>query len=595
MYVGNFIHPFVRQSFTDPKTGRFDVQQVNYWIENFNDIDTMRRQQWVELEKAVRTDREQQKYATLLTAGFYMPKAIADKVTELSSVATNMQVVALPYNTVADNAEQPSESEFKRYYDEHLAEFRIREESRLLEFITFPVNPTQDDLKAIEEEVQKVWADMQTTPDDEMAFFVNAESDRSYDSTYRRASEFRSPIDEKVANAQAGTLIEPERVGNNWVMAKVMATAMRPDSLRASVIYILNSNAGGGITRSNNAAKSLADSVLTLVNSKKISFEDAVQQYSDDPQMGETMGDMQWHLDGGYGFLNEQLVNTPVGTSFVFEHPQGVGYFVVKVTDKTPMVKKYRVATITREIIPSNATNRAVYNEANLFAGHNRTAEAMESAAREQNMQVRNASVFVMDDRMAGVSNARSIVQWAFNDDTKTGAVADQVFECDGMFVVVALKDVYRKGYATFDQTRQMIEQQVRIDVMGRQLAEKAETAVKGGKDIASVALALNSQVDTIDSVTFSSYNLGKFGMEPKVIAAASAKSAGLVGPVQGANGVYVVQVGQKGATTPAGNEISRMTQMYQYKANRDARGNWTIAQVLRDAAKIKDQRNKFF
>ena len=56
MYTGMFIHPAVRQSFTDPQTGRFDLQQVNYWIDNFDNLDTMRRMQWVELEKNVRRE-----------------------------------------------------------------------------------------------------------------------------------------------------------------------------------------------------------------------------------------------------------------------------------------------------------------------------------------------------------------------------------------------------------------------------------------------------------------------------------------------------------------------------------------------------------
>ena len=43
-------------------------------------------------------------------------------------------------------------------------------------------------------------------------------------------------------------------------MAKVLRTAVRPDSIRASVIYVLNQNAGTGITtRSNDQAKVLAD------------------------------------------------------------------------------------------------------------------------------------------------------------------------------------------------------------------------------------------------------------------------------------------------------------------------------------------------
>ena len=595
MYVGQFIHPYVRQSFTDPKTGVYDIQQVNYWIENFSNIDTTRRRQWVELEKAVKTDREQQKYVTLLTAGFYMPKAINEKVSSYAAEASNVRVVALPYMSVTDEEATITDADYKAYYDEHKAEFRIREEMREVEFITFPVNPTAEDLAEIEQEVQKVWNEFQSVPDEEMAFFVNAESDRSYDSSYVKASSFRAPFDEQIAAAAPGQMLAPTMVGGEWVMAKVMASAVRPDSLRASVVYVLNSNAGGNITRTNDEAKHLADSVLALINSKKITFEQAVADYSDDPQKAETQGDMNWQLDGGYGFLNEQIVNTPVGSSFLFEHPQGVGYFIVKVTDKTPATKKYRVAMITREIVPSNNTNRAVYNEANKFAGQNRTIDAFDAAAREQNLQVRNAQVLLMDDRMAGVSNARSIVQWVYNEDTKVGAVADQVFECDGMFVVVALKDVYKKGYATLEQARPMIEQQVRLDKKAQVLMERANAAVKGGKDIQSIAVALNMPVDTLDSIVFGDMNMQQFGMEPKVIAAVAATKSGLVGPLKGSNGVYVVQVDSKVPHVSDGTELSRMVQMYQYKTLRDGRRAWPVAQVLRDAAKITDQRNKFF
>ena len=595
MYVGQFIHPYVRQSFTDPKTGVYDIQQVNYWIENFNNIDTMRRRQWVELEKAVKTDREQQKYAALLTAGFYMPKTITEMVNGYASEASNVRVVALPYMNVSDDEAVVTDADYKAFYDEHRAEFRIREEMRELEFITFSVVPTAEDLANIEQEVQKTWSEFQTVPDDELAFFVNAESDRSYDSTYRKPGSFRAPFDERIAAAAAGQMLEPTVIGNEWMMAKVVSTDVRPDSLRASIIYILNQNAGGNVTRSNEQAKQLADSVLALINSKKVSFEDAVRQYSDDPQKEETLGDMQWQLDGGFGFLNEQIISNPVGSSFLYEQPQGLGYFIVKVTGKTPASKKYRVALVTREIAASNNTNRAVYNEASRFAGQNRSLEAFEATAREQNMQVRSAQVTLMDDRMAGVSNARSIVQWAFNNDTKQGTVADQVYECDGMFVVVALKDVYRKGYATLEQVRPMIEQQVRLDKKAQVLMERACVAVKSAQDIRSIAVALNVPVDTLDSIAFGDMNMQKFGMEPKVISAIAATKSGLVGPVKGANGVYLVQVDSKVPHQPTGYEIGRMAQMYQYKTMRDNRRGWPVVQVLRDAAKITDQRNKFF
>ena len=592
MYVGQFIHPYIRQSFTDPQTGVYDIQQVNYWIENFNNIDTMRRRQWVELEKAVRADREQQKYATLLTAGFYMPKAISEKVSSYAAEASNVRVVALPYMNVSDEEAPIVDADYKAYYDEHKAEYRIREEMRELEFITFPVNPTAEDLAEIEQEVQKVWNEFQTVDDDELAFFVNAESDRSYDSTYVKASSFRAPFDEQIAAASAGQMLAPARVGNEWMMAKVIGSAVRPDSLRASIIFIANNLASNTIARNDDEASLLADSVVDLLKNKRIDIDAAVERYADDKQNV----DMGWQLDGTvYGPLNEKIVETPVEGVFKMKDPRGVGYMVVKVTGKTPASKKYRVALITREIVPSNNTNRAIYNEANRFAGQNRTIDAFDAAAREQNMQVRNAQVYMMDDRMAGVANARSIVQWAYNEDTKLGAVADQVYECDGMFVVVALKDIYKKGFATMEQVRPMIEQQVRLNKKAQVLMERASAAVKGGKDIQSIALALNVAVDTLDSIAFGDMNMQKFGMEPKVISAIAVTKSGLVGPVKGANGVYVVQVDSKVPHEATGYEAARIPQMFQYKTMRDSRRGWPVTQVLRAAAKITDQRNKFF
>lgn len=589
MFTGKFIHPYVRQSFTDPKTGQFDVRYVNQFIENFDQLDTTRRMQWVELEKYVKADREQQKYNTLVNAGFYMPKALAQKVAEYGNSTANVRAVALPFSSVSDEEATIADADYENYYNEHKAEFRVREEMRDLEFITFAVNPTPQDLADIQNQVNKIWDEFQTVPADEVAFFVNAESDRSYDSTYKRANTFKAPFDEQIAAAKEGDFLEPVLAGNEWMMAKVISSAVRPDSLRASVIYILNQNAGGNIMRSDAQAKNLADSVLALLNGNKMTFEEAVDKYSDDPQKAETKGDMDWQLDGGYGFLNEELVSRPVGSCFVYEHPQGVGYFLVKVTDKTPAAKKYRVALITREIAPSNATNRAVYNEANRFAGQNRNLTDFTAAAQQENLQVRSARVTMMMDNMAGISNARSIVQWAFNDDTKIGAVADQVYECDGMFVVVALKDVFKKGYATLDQVKMMIEQPVRIEKKAEVLMARADEAVKAVKDITSIAVKLNVAVDTIDSVSFTDYYLDRYGMEPKVQAAIAVTENGLVGPVKGASGVYLVQVDSKAPRATNDEQVKmQLEQGYRNKAR-------MASQVLRDKAKIEDQRNKFF
>ena len=592
MYVGTFIHPYLRQSFTDPKTGVYQVQAIQYYVDNFENLDTAQRMEWMELEKAVKADRKQQKYSALIARGMYMPNAIAKQIAEMGNKLSNVTAVNCSYQSVDDSEITLSEEDYQKYYNKHKAEFRLRDEMREIEYIVYPIAPTTKDMEDIATAVQSTWEEFQTVDADELLFFVNSESDRSYDSTYRKASEFASPMDSALMAAGESSFISPRIAGNEWMMAKVLKIANRPDSLRASAIYIFNDKVGGNITRGDEQAKQLADSVSNLVKSGAMTFEQAVEQYSDDPQKANNNGDMEWQLDGGYGFLNEEIINTPEGGVFVMQHPNEVGYFVVKVTGKTTPHRKYRVATIARTIAASEATTRNIYNEANKFAGNNRTYAEMTAGAQQENLQVRNAMVTPMQYSVSGINNARSIVQWAFNEKTEKGAVADQIFEADDMYIVAALKDVYKVGYATLDQVRSMIENQVRNEKKGELLMARMEEAKKANADIYAIATKVNSVVDTLDSVSFNDYFLGKYGMEPKVQSAiAAAAENTLVGPIQGAQGVYMVKVNAKmDNPTPVDPATIRSQKEQSFM-----QGLRSVQQVLKDNAKVVDQRNKFF
>lgn len=590
MYTGRFIHPYIRQTFTDPQTGQFNTQIIRYYTENFEQLDTLARQQWVELEKYVKRDRQMQKYNTLVSRGFYMPKTLAHQVAEMNARIASGRVMQLAYQTVADEEITLTDQDFQKYYDEHKADYRVREELRELEFITFPLTPTAADLTNIQREVDSTFVMLANAEKEDIPFLVNSESDRNYDSNYVRVNTLPAPMDSAVAATAEGGLVAPRLVGNQWMMAKVMATAMRPDSMRASAIYILNQRAGGNISRSDDQAKALADSVEALLKGNKMSFEEAVAQYSDDPQKNDTKGDMNWQTDGNFGFLNERIVDAHVGDVFTIQHPNEVGYLVVKVTDKTPAVKKYRLALITREIVPSEVTARNIYNEANAFAGQNRTYVEFTAAAQQSNMQVRNSMANQMSNRLQGINNARSIVQWAFNEKTNVGDVAAQVFEADDMYVVATLKEVYKKGYPKLEQVRNMMEQQVRIEKKAELLMARAEEAKASCNDIAALSTKLNVAADTLDSISFGDYFLGRYGMEPKVLGAMTAAEANkLVGPVKGTQGVYMLQVYANGSN-PVNDDATRnsMQQAYSQKLR-------YISQVLKDNTTIVDQRNKFF
>ena len=593
MYAGEFIHPYLRQMFTNPQTGEYNIQQIKYLTDNFDQLDTNTKAQWMELEKNLKQDRAMQKYSNLVTKGMYMPNAIAQKVAELSCTSSDVRVAMVSFQSIPDAEVTPSESDFQKYYNEHKAEYRVREELRDIEYISFPINPTQEDMTKIAEEVNQLWEEMQTTSDDEIGFFVSAESDKGYDSTYKRASEFPSPMDSIITHTSAGNFIAPRIVGNAWMMAKVQKTEMRPDSIRASVIWILNNKAGGNITRNEDQAKALKDSAEAMLKIG-MPFEEAVKQFSDSK---ENDGDQGWQTDGNYGFLNEEIIAHAEGSTFTLERPDKLGYCIVKVTGKTTPSRKYRVAMLSRNIVPSDATEKNIYNTANQFAGQNRTYTEMIAAAQEQNLMVRSDRITMMANTIGGISNTREIVRWAFDKETEIGDVAGQVYTLDNECIVVALKDVFQKGYATLEQVRPMIESQVRIEKKGELLMARATEAAKSTKDIASLASTLGTTIDTVSGVSFDAYYFGKFGMEPKLQAAVAAtKGNKLVGPIKGAQGVYMIQIDNQNKMVNNDEEMKSKVATIRAQMAQEAsqKGNGIIT-MLTDNAKISDQRNQHF
>lgn len=591
MYLGEFIHPQIRQAFTG-QDGNYNVQMVKSILER-TDLDSMTTMQLADLKKQVTENRALSKYSALLSKSFYFPRVVANKLAELGMENRSARMVRVPFTAVADNEVSLSQADYQAYYDEHKNEFKVDEEYRQLEYVLFRIVPSQADLQEIEQGVNKLWADMQATSDEEMGFFVSTENLQGYDSSYHKASDYAGMgLDSVIARSAAGSLIEPRVVGNQWVMGKVMATDMRPDSLRASAIYIMNNKIGNGITRSEEQAVSLADSVLRLIKAG-MPFDTAVVRFSDSK---ENMGDLNWALDGGYGFLNEDIVKHNVGDVFSVARPDKAGQIIVKVTGKTPASKKYRVAMVARNIEASNATEKSIYSQASMFAGNNRSVAEMEAAVKEQNLMMNSAQVIAMSYTIDNYANVREIVRWAFNKDTKEGTVAEEVFSLDNnAYAVVALKSVVKKGFMPLDQltSNPEFENRVRLEKQAQVLMEKAQQC-KG--DLNAFAAKFNATIDTIEQVNFNAPYLDRYGAEPRVMGAVVAAQKGaVVGPVKGYNGVYMAQVDNVVKSdnadelkAQAANICNQMEQQASQKLNK-------IVYMLKENVKVVDNRALHF
>ena len=598
---GDYTHAFMRQWFTDPSTGQYNAQAAaRYFRDQYDQLDQEMQHNVQAMRHEVESNRLKEKYNNLISKAFYVPNALAENEAKLASSRSDVVVAMASYQNVSEDNATPTDEDFKKYFNEHRAEIetglglRSYDEIRKIEYIAYPIVPSPEDLTKISEEVDTIWKEFQTIDDVNISEFVysNSKPAQNYDTTYVKASEVKG-LDSLIEKTAVGGFIAPHQIGNEWVMAKVTGSSMRPDSLRASIVLLLNGTAGlETVTRTDDEAKLIADTVEMLLKPKDANVEDIVARYSDDPQKSSDKGDKGWALDGtSYGFLNEDIVNTPEGGVFTYKRPDNLGYVVVKVTGKTAPKRKYRVAKVVREIAASNSTNSQLFSKASFFAGQNRTEEEMVAAAADENLSVREEMTTAMMDQLPGLENCRSIMQWVFDKKRKVGDVSEEVYTCGDVFVVVALKEIYNKKSLTYDKVRNDIEQQVRLDKRAEYLMAEAKEAAKATNDISGLATKFNTKVDTLPNIGLRDYYLGRYGMEPKVQAHISMSKPGEVSsPIRGAQGVYFVKVVNRhdDANSSAENLKTTMSREYGRKSS-------SALQVLRNATKIKDNRNRFF
>ncbi len=594
MFFGTFIHPSVRQNFADPTTGQYNPQVVKQYIAQFDKLPEEQKLQWSNFEASVKESRLQEKYNSLITSSFYMPAKIAEHMSGVSNKVVDARYVVMPFSSVEDNTIKVTEEDYKKYYDQHKNEYTLYENLRDIEFVKFSVLPSPSDIKAINDSVQKTFIEFQALEASELASFVSISSDRVYDSLYYKRDALKGVFaDSLLAGKTAGSFIAPFQQGQNWIMAKITDIEQRPDSVRFSQILVLNSNASKDIKRTPEQAKTIADSLLNVFKANPAAFESAVAKHSDDPEAKNNFGDSGWILDGQLqSDLFDKLKASKDGDVFVYDLPNQLGHYLIKLKEKTAPVEKLQIAMIVMGVRASDNTINAIRDKANIFLGSAKTVAEMEAQAKKQNLNILTTTVREMDYQLNGTPYCREIIRWAFDEKTELNAVAPEVYELTDMFLVVALKDKKEKGVMPLEQVKSYMESQVKMEKKAEILMEKADKLLASNKTIENFASAAGLTIDSAMAVDFANPYFAAAGPEMRVIGnLSSASKTGLQKPVKGFNGVYVLNV-DKQYTRPTKEDPRLIQQQFRTKSFQKAQ---MLMQVLQMEADIKNHFTFFY
>ena len=619
LQFGNNLSPIIVQRFQNPQTRQVDREYLNQ-LRTSIESPTIKTDNpklyyyWEHQKKEIVKTRLQEKLNALVSKSLYTPTWMVEKVNDDRNQTAEFQYVYIPFDEIDNSEVELGDEDYKAYLNNNKAKYIQEEETRKIDYIIFEVSATKEDSAAIKGKLkEKIKGFEEVNEEEELTIFVEGESGvmdpryfteedtKSADPLTRQPAD---PLSEEIMdtlfNAPVGTAVGPYEKDGQYMIVKLMDRRIFPDSAKSRHILI-NAQTPEQFT----AAEKTIDSLKTLIEAGTHQFDSLAIQFSQDPgsaskggfydymppnQLPQEYGDLIF-FGGEIGKL--YTVKSTIGVHLI--EPMGR-----KFANEDEKNERIKVAYISRPIVPSEITQKSVYNVAQDFMAANRDINAFTTSAAEKNLEIQLSAPLKANDYVVGTlepgNSSREIVRWAFKGGTEVGSVAPEVYSFqdpveyyDNKYVVATLRSIQPAGAPKLANIREEIEPQVYNLKKGEVITSKIN-----GTDLNAIASSFEVQVDTATNVNFNtSYLVGVQKNEPKVVSAAFNLETGQVSqPIIGDNGVYVVKLINKNTLSNSPNiaQLRRQTSSaVQGQVPRQ------LIQAMKKNATIKDNRSNFY
>jgi len=585
LVLGNNPHQIVQQLFTDQQTGTFNKSFLVNFLKQ-TETDETAKKYWLFFENEIVNDRTNTKYNNLVSKGLYVTSKQAEFDKSIGSNTVDFSFILKNFASVPDSSIRIYQSDLEAYYAKHKENYK-RTALRDIEYVTFDVVPSDDDIKQTEQWINRTKDDFATAS--EPVEFINLSADSRYVGNYVPLSSVKENLKDFVKKEDLKSIFGPYIEDGSYKLAKLIAFGDRPDSVHARHILLST-----GKTRTLDMAKHQADSLIKLIKAGT-PFETLAMANSDDHGSAKIGGDLGWFPEGRMVLpFNNACFTGKKGEIITAETT--VGIHIIEILAQSKETRKYNIGYIDRKIAAGSLTNQKAYGEASQFAGTNDTYDKFIKTIATKGLNKRVASsVSPQQKTLPGLDNPRSLIMSLFQAE-KGKIILDNsqqaVFEVGGKYVIAFCTKVQEDGIAP--------QKDVEVDIRFALLKEKKAELISAefnknngsGKTIDQIAQAMGLTVQEATKINFRSYTVQGAGTEPALIAAASvAKQGVLTGPVAGNNGVYMLAANNVTATQ--GEDLKLLHD--RLKSTFQMRGTYEAYEALRKGANIIDKRYKFY
>jgi peptidyl-prolyl cis-trans isomerase D len=576
--------PF-KQEFTDPATGEFkvnDAKQAIAQVKKSKNQEQISQIEKMYIEPSIE-NRLRNKYQALVVKGVQVPTWMIQKqYAELNSIA-NINIVGIPYASISDSTIKVTDDEIASYVKENAAAFQVEEASKSISYIGFSAAPTSSDSTTVLNTITALKSEFQAAPD--AAVFLNkVGSDLPFYNSFISSKSLQVPNKEAIIAVGVGNVYGPYIDGKNYTIAKVLGVKQWPDSASVRHILVATTGQNGQIVRDDSTAKKLIDSIKNAI-AGGVGFEEMVQKYSDDAGSKANGGKYEMFAQAQMvGPFNDFSFDNSVGTKGVVK--TDFGYHYIEVLKQTPRSAAYKIAYLSKAILPSNETIGSASAAAAAFASASKDVKSFNEQAVKLNKQAFPATgIKAMDYEVAGIGESRTLVRWVYEHDINS--VSEPIEVGDNYFVAVITGED-KVGLSSVTSARPQVEGILRDQKKAIQIKQNFK-----GNTIEEIAASAKTIVQPADSINFNYSMIPGIGNEPKLVGAAFNKA--LLNkpslPIAGNAGVFVISVksqGAKAATQDIASfeaELINRTRSVLYRTNIG----------LKKVAKIVDNRMKVY
>ena len=563
---GNNISPvLVRQGTFNDANGVFCREALADFVQSIDADQTGQGSAfWSFLEESVYRNQLYAKYGSLLEKSDFLTDLEKARMIAESNVTADVDYVFVPM-PMADTTVTVSSDEIRRYYNDRKEQFK-QPANRDIEYVMWEVVPSAQDFADTRAEFDELYAEFQAS--DNLKSFVTLHSDSKWNTYYFTEDQLAvTPEFQQTAfHAPLGTV-----------------SPVSTDETRYSAIRVAD-------------VRNMADSAHVYYKVYPLSEEAEADAF-----VAEQLRRPDVSQFTDMGWLTQEIILTNNLAEFdpVFDAPQRVikikspanqAILAVYVADRTKPLRKVQLATLVKNVLPSDDTYRDFQMKAVEFADAcDGKYENFKKLTLEQNLPVVPVNNLLQTTRRLGpADNAREVVSWVFDKKTREGEVSDLKMVDNKYYFVTAVTKVRKEGYADPRDVASQISTVLKGEKSVQKKLEEVKGQIAGMTSLEQVADALGTTVSHYPGLSFGSIQYNQ--TDPALVGAVAAADEGTLQAVGGTIGVYVFEVMNR----TAGNFFSETDAATQMARKASYHAN-LLQSVIANEADIKDNRARFY